>query len=185
MTSKSRPAPPEVSEAPAPKAKPQQKEAALAGRLIFDISGIDLAAVAVSSEEVARLNPQTGDMRQLDHVVWLSPDATKGLGVKHVRPDEFWVSGHIPGRPIMPGVLMIEASAQLCSIQYKKKSNNYDFLGFVRCDDVVFRGQVVPGDTLYLLGMEVKFGARRFTSAVQAIANGKLVFEAQITGMVV
>lgn len=162
-----------------------RKEQALAGRLLFDLSGIDLASVAVSADEVARLNPQTGDMRQMDHVVWLSPDATKGLGVKHVRPDEFWVPGHIPGRPIMPGVLMIEACAQLCSIQYKKKSNNYDFLGFVRCDEVVFRGQVVPGDTLYMLGMEVKFGARRFTSAVQALVNNKLVFEAQITGMVV
>ena len=157
----------------------------MAGSLLFDISGIDLSAVAVSRDEVGRLNPQCGHMRQLDHVVWLSPDKAHGLGVKHVRDDEFWVPCHVPGRPLMPGVLMIEAGAQLCSVQYKKKTGNLAFLGFIRVDDVVFRGQVVPGDTLYLLGEEVKLGARRFVSNVQAVANDKLVFEAQITGMAV
>lgn len=153
--------------------------------LLFDISHIDLSAVAVSADEVGRLNPQCGAMRQLDHVVWLSDDKAHGLGVKHVRHDEFWVSCHIPGRPLMPGVLMIEAGAQMCSVQFKKKTGNLAFLGFIRCDDVVFRGQVVPGDTMYLLGCEVKIGGRRFVSLVQGVVDGKLVFEAQITGMAV
>ena len=155
------------------------------GNLLFDISPIDLSAIAVTGDEVAQLNPQCGAMRQLDHVVWLSPDMAHGLGVKHVRHDEFWVSCHIPGRPLMPGVLMIEAGAQLCSVQYKKKTSNHAFLGFIRVDEVVFRGQVVPGDTLYLLGQEVKIGGRRFVSLVQGVVDGKLVFEAQITGMAV
>lgn len=155
----------------------------MAGRLLFELDNIDLNGVAVSREEVGQLNPQCGDMRQLDSVIWLSPDCSEALGVKHVRPDEFWVSGHIPGRPLLPGVLMIEAGAQLCSIQYKKKVGNMQFLGFVRCDDVAFRGQVVPGDTLYLLGKEVSFKPRRFISAVQGVVNGTLVFEGTITGM--
>jgi 3-hydroxyacyl-[acyl-carrier-protein] dehydratase len=161
------------------------KELLLAGSLLLDISAIDLTEIAVPREEVAHLNPQCGDMRQLDYVIWLNPDGTEGLGVKHVRDDEFWVPGHIPGRPLMPGVMMIEAGAQLCSIIYKKKTGNLDFIGFVRCNDVVFRGQVVPGDTLYLLGKEVKQGAKRFTSAVQGVVQGKLVFEAEVGGMVV
>jgi 3-hydroxyacyl-[acyl-carrier-protein] dehydratase len=156
----------------------------LAGQLLFDISGIDLKQVAVSAEEVGQLNPHTGDMRQLDHIIWIKPGGTEGLGVKHVRSDEFWVTGHIPGRPLLPGVLMIEASAQLCSILYKKKTGNMAFLGFTRCDDVVFRGQVAPGDTLLLLGKEVSYGPRRSISTVQAVANDRLVFEGQITGMV-
>lgn len=157
----------------------------MAGAPLFDISSLDLAQVAVSREEVGRLNPQCGDMRQLDHVIWLNSDYTEGLGVKHVRPDEFWVTGHIPGRPLLPGVLMIEAGAQLCSIIHKKKTNKLAFLGFVRCDDIAFRGQVVPGDTLYLLGKEDKIGARRFVSKVQGVVNDRLVFEGVITGMVV
>ena len=111
----------------------------------------------------------------------------QGLGVKHVRDDEFWVAGHIPGRPLMPGVLMIEAAAQLCSLLQRTahKTRRSSFLGFTRCDDVAFRGQVVPGDTLYLLAKEISYHPRRFVSAAQAITNGQLVFEATITGMVI
>lgn len=157
----------------------------MAASLLFDLSCIDLTAVAVAADEVGRLNPQCGDMRQLDHVIWLNPTKTEGLGLKRVRPDEFWVPGHIPGRPLMPGVMMIEAGAQLCSIIYKKRTGNLDFMGFIRCNNVAFRGQIVPGDTLLLLGKEVKQGARRFTSQVQGVVEGKLVFEAEISGMVV
>lgn len=155
----------------------------MASQLLFDISSIDLGAVAVSADEVGCINPQCGDMRQLDHVIWFNHDKTNLLGAKQVRKDEFWVPYHIPGRPLLPGVLMIEAAAQLCSIQYKVKSQSKTFLGFTRCDDVVFRGQVAPGDTLYLLGHELNFGARRFTSEVQGVVNGKMVFEGRITGM--
>ena len=158
---------------------------AVAARLLFDVSQIDLRQIAVSRDEVGKLNPQCGDMRQLDHVVWLNRDRSEALGVKAVRPDEFWVSGHIPGRPLLPGVLMIEAGAQLCSILYKKKTGNLEFIGFIRCDGVAFRGQVVPGDTLYLLGKEVKIAPRRFTSNVQGVVDDRLVFEATIAGMVV
>ena len=80
---------------------------------------------------------------------------------------------------------MIEAAAQLCSVQYKKKTGNMAFLGFIRCNDVVFRNQVVPGDDFYLLGKEVTLGGRRFTSAVQGVVGGQLVFEAKISGMAV
>ena len=103
----------------------------------------------------------------------------------NVPTDSTIFEGHFPGRPLMPGVLMIEAAAQLCSIQYKSRTNEPRFLGFSRCDDVSFRGQVVPGDTLYLLGKEVDFRARRFIAACQGMVDDKIVFEATITGMVI
>ena len=139
--------------------------------------------MAISPQRVGELNPQCGDMRQLDYVIWATDDATEGLGVKSVRPDEFWVAGHIPGRPLLPGVLMLEAGAQLCGILQQAKCTDKHFVGFTRCDHAVFRGQVVPGDTLYLLAKEVSFRPRRFVSAAQGVVNGKLVFEATITGM--
>lgn len=157
----------------------------MASPLMFDLHDIDPKGIAVTAEEVGRLNPQCGAMRQLDYLIWMSPDSTRGLGVKHVKPDEFWVSGHIPGRPLLPGVLMIEAGAQLCSILYKKKTGNYAFLGFTHCNDVTFRSQVVPGDTLFLLARELKFGTRRFESEVQAVVGDRLVLEARISGMVI
>lgn len=151
---------------------------------LFDISGIDLKAIAVPSEEVERINPHRGAMRQLDHVIWMSADQSRAVGVKPVRHDEFWVAGHIPGRPILPGVLMIEAGAQLLSVQYKTRTREAQFLGFLRCEDFAFRGQVVPGDTLYLLGSEIEFRRRRFIGACQGMVNDKIVFEGTVTGMV-
>jgi 3-hydroxyacyl-[acyl-carrier-protein] dehydratase len=152
--------------------------------LLYDISNIDVDQVAVSAEEVGRINPQCGPMRQLDHVIWIHDDRSGGLGVKRVLEDEFWVEGHVPGRPLMPGVLMIEAAAQLSSVIYRLKYKEERFIGFTRCDEVAFRGQVKPGDTLYLLAKEVLFRPRRFVCAAQAVVDGSIVFEGRITGMV-
>jgi len=151
--------------------------------LLFDISGIDLNAVSASRDEVGRILRQTGHMRHLDYVVWSDAANACAVGVKEVRPDEFWVEGHIPGRPLLPGVLMIEAGAQLCSFLQQRKIENDGFLAFTRCDDCVFRGQVVPGDRLILLAREVEAGRRRFVSKTQGLVDGRLVFEATITGM--
>jgi 3-hydroxyacyl-[acyl-carrier-protein] dehydratase len=152
-------------------------------QLLYDISTIDKDAVYASAEEIGRLNPQCGPMRQLDHVIWFSEDRMTVLGVKFVRHDEFWVAGHIPGRPLYPGVLMIEAAAQLSSVLQRVKYPGLGFLGFTRCDETSFRGQVVPGDTLYLLAHEVLSGRRRFACKVQGIVADRIVFESLITGM--
>jgi len=151
---------------------------------LFDIKGIDLNAVALTGEQVERINPHRGHMRQLHHVISMSADQSEAVGVKYVRDDEFWVAGHIPGRPLLPGVVMIEAGAQLLSVQYKMRTHEPRFLGFLRCDGFAFRGQVVPGDTLLLLGKEIEFRPRRFNGACQGMVKDKVVFEGQITGMV-
>lgn len=158
----------------------------MAAQPLFDITKIDLNQVDVSAQEVGQINPQAGAMRHLDHVIWLADDFKYSLGVKHVRHDEFWVPVHIPGRPLLPGVLMIEAAAQLCSIVHRSRpeTDKSQFVGFTRCDGVAFRGQVVPGDTLYLLVEEISHKPKRFISAAQGIVNGSVIFEAKITGMV-
>lgn len=157
----------------------------MASELLFDISGIDLNARFASAEEVGRILLQTGNMRQLDSIIWADANLSSGVGVKPVRHDEFWVEGHIPGRPLLPGVMMIEAGAQLCSVLRQMRFNSNGFLAFTRCDDCTFRGQVVPGDMLLLLAKEVEANRRRFVSRTQGVVNGKLVFEATITGMAI
>jgi 3-hydroxyacyl-[acyl-carrier-protein] dehydratase len=155
----------------------------LASELLFDFDAIDKNAIAMTHEAVGAFLPQTGPMRMLDHVVWMDKDTFVGLGVKKVRHDEFWVPHHIPGRPLLPGVLMIEAAAQLCSLVQTIGANITGFLGFTHCDETVFRGQVVPGDNLYLLAKQIERNRRRFISKAQGVVNGKLVFETTITGM--
>ncbi len=80
---------------------------------------------------------------------------------------------------------MIEAAAQLCCLllQIRPDSDRSRFQGFIRCTDVACRGKVVPGDRLYLLAKEVSSRHRRFVSLTQGMVDGKLVFEATITGM--
>ena len=105
------------------------------------------------------------------------------MAFKDVRDDEFWVRGHIPGRPLLPGVLMIEAAAQMSSLYYKYVQKDPRFLGFGAVDGVKFRGQVVPGDRLLLLGKAVEIRSRRAVFDTQGVVGDKLVFEARITGM--
>lgn len=155
----------------------------MASDLLFDLSAIDFTTCLADREAVGKVLLQTGQCRHLDRVIWANETMTLAVGVKDVRHDEFWVSGHIPGRPLFPGVLMIEAGAQLCSFMQQMKSDAPGFLAFTRCDDCVFRGQVVPGDTLLLLARELDGGRRRFVSKCQGLVNDKLVFEATITGM--
>ena len=152
-------------------------------QLLFDISAIDKSGVIANTADVERINPHRGHMRQLDHVIWFSEDQTQALGVKFIRHDEFWVPGHIPGRPLFPGVLQIEAGAQLCSFIELSKFPDIKFLGFTRCDETAFRGQVKPGDTLYLLAHEQSASRKRFVSKVQGVVDDKIVFESLITGM--
>jgi 3-hydroxyacyl-[acyl-carrier-protein] dehydratase len=88
-------------------------------KLLVDLSGIDLTRVAIPIEEIREVNPQRYEMEQLSGIITYRPDLGYIVAFRDVRPDEFWVRGHIPGRPLFPGVLMIEAAAQLSSFYYK------------------------------------------------------------------
>jgi 3-hydroxyacyl-[acyl-carrier-protein] dehydratase len=142
----------------------------MAPSLLVDLATVDLDRVVMPIEEIRRLNPHRHEMEQLTAVIHLDADAGQIVAVRDVRDDEFWVRGHIPGRPLLPGVLMIEAAAQMCSVYFKKVNQDPRFLGFGGVDAVKFRGQVVPGDRLILLGQAVEIRRRR-------------AFEARITGM--
>lgn len=150
-------------------------------QLLFDISAIDLSAVVVNQEGIRAVNPQRGEMEQLNGINWFSTDG-KILGYKDVRQDEFWVPGHIPGRPILPGVIMIEAAAQLSSFYVKAVLKWGGFIGFGGVESCKFRQQVLPGCRLHILATQISTRHRRFVSAIQGLVDGQLVFEAQIIG---
>jgi 3-hydroxyacyl-[acyl-carrier-protein] dehydratase len=154
-----------------------------AGRaLLFDITGIDLSARIVSREQIERYNPHRHEMSLLDWVVWHEKDFTRGIGLKHIRHDEFWVRGHFPGRPMYPGVLMIETAAQLASFMYNSRFTEPKLPVFARIEGVSFRAPVHPGDDFFVLCRDVKFTAKRFVTDIQGMVNGRAAFEARITG---
>lgn len=152
---------------------------------LFDLSGIDLSARRADRKQIERWVPHRGQMALLDYIVWHSDDFRKGVALKHVRDDEFWVPGHFPAKAMLPGVLMIESGAQLATFLYNARFPEPRIAAFVRLEEATFRIPVVPGDDLYLLCQEVKFTPRRFSSDIQGMVDGKVVFDARITGMTV
>jgi len=152
-------------------------------QLLFPIDDIDFEAVQYGADYIEEVNPHRGAMRMLDGICWTDEGLSKAIAFKDIRDDEFWVPGHIPGRPLFPGVLMMEAGAQLASFMTLKRAPELNFIGFIGLDDVKFRGQVTPGDRLYLMGEEVEFRKRRIVCNVQGMVNGTVVCEGRITGM--
>lgn len=154
-----------------------------ASKLIFPLEGIDLGQRLASRKDIERWNPHRNVMAQLDAVVWVSPDFKRGIALRHIRDDEFWVSGHFPGKPMFPGIFMIEAAAQLACYIFLTRRARPGVAAFLRIENAVFRNMVVPGDDLYVLCKEVKHHRRRFISDVQGIAGGKIAFEATLSGI--
>jgi 3-hydroxyacyl-[acyl-carrier-protein] dehydratase len=149
--------------------------------LIFDIAGIDLDKVMFGPDVIRECNPQRGAMEHLDAVVW-ADDNGRIVGYKDVRADEFWVPGHIPGRPLLPGVIMLEAAAQMASFYTKKFMKWEGFLGFGGVESCKFRAAVVPGQRLYILGRREWARHRRVCCTLQGLVEGQMAFETQIIG---
>ena len=80
---------------------------------LVDPATIDTSRVLADGEAIRRGNPQRFEMEQLTAIVFLDQADHLIIGYKDVRDDEFWVRGHMPGYPLMPGVMMCEAAAQL------------------------------------------------------------------------
>lgn len=155
--------------------------------LLFDLSKIDLNGAPIFDKDaIGKMNPQRFEMQQLDGVLWYDKEKYLILGYKDVTENEFWIRGHIPGRPIMPGVIMVEAAAQLLSFFVKQIYEERGFIGFTGIDSTKFRNVVEPGKRLYLLGHITKYKkGRRYNVDTQGVVDGNIVFETSLSGMMV
>lgn len=153
----------------------------MAPTFLYDLSSLDLNRILFSLEDIRKIIPQRYEMEMLSGIVFEEP--TIAVGFKDITLDDFWVRGHIPGRPLMPGVLMIECAAQLCAYMTMKRQPEMGFVGFAKCDEVRFRGTVVPPSRLYMIAETIQITRRRAIAKCQGVHNGTLVFEATITGM--
>jgi 3-hydroxyacyl-[acyl-carrier-protein] dehydratase len=118
---------------------------------IIHPSAYDLNRVIADIHEIRRWNQQRFEMEQLTAIVYEEEARGLCVGYKDVTHDEFWVRGHFPAMPLMPGVLMCEAAAQLSSY-YTQRYNLLDakVIGFGGMEEVRFREPVVPGDRLVI-----------------------------------
>jgi len=135
-------------------------------------------------EHIRSRNPHRYEFELLNGV--LEFDAENGLivGVHHVIEDAFWVRGHIPGRPLFPGVLMVELAAQLCSFYWRESFPEVDrFFGFGGIESTRFRGPVAIGEHLLVMGKVVSVKPRRAIFDTQGFVGDRMIFESRITGL--
>jgi 3-hydroxyacyl-[acyl-carrier-protein] dehydratase len=153
--------------------------------LIKDPLQVDTSQVVCDREGLRKINPQRFEMEQLDAIVYVDFVQHLCIGYKDVRSDEFWVRGHMPEFPLMPGVLMCEAAAQLVSYYYTVTSGLKadDIVGFGGMEDVRFRGTVRPGDRLLLIGKGRRLHRRQTIFQVQGFVGKAMVFHADIIGI--
>lgn len=137
----------------------------------------------VGPERLREMNPQRFELEQLTGILEFDRERRLIVGVRHVAGDEWWVRGHVPGRPILPAVLMLEAAAQLGNVYlHLAHPGPHGLWGFGGIDDVRFRGLVVPGDKLILAVRELDIRTRFSKFAFQGFVGEKRVVEGTILG---
>jgi 3-hydroxyacyl-[acyl-carrier-protein] dehydratase len=153
--------------------------------LHFDPTRLDLTHVVADQEAIRAVLPQRFEMLHLNAVVHVDTEQELVAGYKDVRPDEFWVRGHMPGAPLLPGVLMCEAAAQLASFYIVKYSGliREGFIGFGGLENVRFRATVRPGDRLVMVAKALKLHRRQSVFNVQGFVGSTMAFHADVIGV--
>ena len=145
----------------------------------------DLDKVIADVHEIRRWNKQRFEMEQLTAIVHEDLERCLCVGYKDVTRDEFWVRGHFPSIPLMPGVLMCEAAAQLSSY-FTHKLNLLDakVIGFGGLEEVRFREPVVPGDRLVIAVERVRVRPKAMiVCRFQGLVRENIVVDGIIKGV--
>ena len=152
--------------------------------LILDPAEYDLDNVVADIEEIRRYNRQRFEMEQLTAVVFDDPDTHICVGYKDIGPDDFWIRGHMPDMPIMPGVLMCEAAAQLASFfSQKNKLMEAPAVGFGGLQNVRFRGVVHPGERFVVVAKLLKVRRAMLTCQFQCFVKEDMVCNGVLKGV--
>ena len=142
---------------------------------------LTLPAVKIYDQEHIKKNiPHRDPFLLVDEVRELEP-GKKYLGIRHVRPEEYYFQGHFPGRPVMPGVLVVESMSQAFggAIMNQTVGENRGIPLFLSIDEAKFRGMVQPGDTLEMPIEVLRLGKISKIYA-EAYVNGKLCAQATL-----
>ncbi len=132
-------------------------------------------------EEIQKLLPHRYPFLLVDRIIDYVPGKS-AVGLKNVSINELFFQGHFPQRPIMPGVLIVEAMAQVGGIVLTQLPEAQGFLSlFAGIDKVRFRRPVVPGDQLIMTAELITVRQKRFGKMqAKAEVDGKLVSEGEL-----
>jgi 3-hydroxyacyl-[acyl-carrier-protein] dehydratase len=150
---------------------------------LFDLHSIDLDHVVFTREQIYDVLPHRYEFMQLDGIVCFDKEQNVCVGYRDIRSDEWWVKGHIPGRPLFPGVLMIETAAQLASFMSSIIMEHSHFMAFGGIDDTKFRDSITPPARLYIVGVAAEIKPRRTICDLQGFVDDRMIFQTRITGL--
>lgn len=156
---------------------------------LIDPSQYPLDQAALDLEDIQKLIPHRYEFTQVHKILAFDDEEQTCVGFREGSEDEFWVRGHVPGRPMMPGVLMIEALAQtgvLHAFSRWDLKKNHEWVGFGGVERVRFRSVVHPGENLYIPGRMLRADCRRGYLKWEGQVlreDGELVCEATVIGM--
>ena len=131
--------------------------------------------------QVMEILPHRFPFLMVDRILGFEGE-TKCTGLKTVTMNEPYFAGHFPGHPVMPGVLQVEAMAQVASILLMKLAKSASRIGyFMSADEVKFRKPVFPGDTLFIHAELIKARSNRLAKAhCSCVVNDAVVSEGDL-----
>ena len=134
----------------------------------------------MSNLEVQKLLPHRYPFLMVDRIIGFESEF-KCTGVKQVTINEPYFQGHFPGHPVMPGVLQVEAMAQVASISLLRQPDNQGKIGyFMSADNVKFRKPVFPGDTLIIESELTKVRGNIGVAKCRCMVNGETTSEGEL-----
>ena len=135
-------------------------------------------------KEIQKLLPHRYPFLLVDRIIDIEP-GIKAVGIKNVTINEGFFQGHFPGHPIMPGVLIIEALAQVAGVlAFRSGISEGKSVYFMSIDKAKFRKPVVPGDQLRLEISILQQRGNVWKFSGNAVVEEKVVAEAEFTAMV-
>jgi 3-hydroxyacyl-[acyl-carrier-protein] dehydratase len=135
-------------------------------------------------KEIQKLLPHRYPFLLVDRIIDIEP-GIKAVGIKNVTINEEFFQGHFPGHPIMPGVLIIEALAQVAGVlAFRSGISEGKSVYFMSIEKAKFRKPVVPGDQLRLEISIVQQRGNVWKFSGNAVVEEKVVAEAEFTAMV-
>jgi UDP-3-O-[3-hydroxymyristoyl] N-acetylglucosamine deacetylase/3-hydroxyacyl-[acyl-carrier-protein] dehydratase len=135
----------------------------------------------LDTDEVMQILPHRFPFLMVDRIISFETE-TKCIGVKTVTINEPFFQGHFPGHPVMPGVMQVEAMAQVASILLFKLAKTTSRIGyFMSADAVKFRKPVLPGDTIFIHAELTKSRGERLAKAkCHCVVNDTVVSEGEL-----